>query len=228
MNRPINGNLKIEVVVDTEKMDWQPSPSRTVWRKRMHLVGPPESGQVTSLVRYDPGSEFPAHDHPDGEEIFVLEGVFSDEHGNWAAGTYLLNPEGFRHAPFSKNGCLLFVKLRQFAGRDRRHVALQTRSRPWTPTETAGIETKHLYEQSGYSDEARLERWAQGAVPVTADYAEGAELFVIHGTLVCDSGSHGAGTWLRFPEGGRLTPLPGPGCTLYLKTGHLPYLRSAE
>ena len=55
----------------------------------------------------------------------MLDGVFSDEHGDWPAGSYLLNPEGFRHAPFSREGCLLFVKLRQFPGLDRNHVARQ-------------------------------------------------------------------------------------------------------
>ena len=63
----INGDLSIRVVVDTAQMEWVSSPSGSVWRKRVHLVGPPESGQVTSVVRYEPRSTFPAHDHPDGE-----------------------------------------------------------------------------------------------------------------------------------------------------------------
>ena len=104
MSTAINGDLAIRATVDTRSMDWTASPSGTVWRKRVHLVGAPESGQVTSVVRYEPGATFPAHDHPEGEDIFVLDGVFSDEHGDWPAGTYLLNPEGFRHAPFSETG----------------------------------------------------------------------------------------------------------------------------
>ena len=123
-------------------MEWTASPSATVWRKRLHRVGPAESGQVTSVVRYAPGAEFHAHGHPEGEEILVLDGVFSDEHGDWPAGTYLLNPEGFRHAPFSKDGCLLFVKLRQYAGKGRHHVALQTDDLPWTSGEETGVASK--------------------------------------------------------------------------------------
>ena len=126
MSDAINGDLSVRAVVDTARMEWVSSPSGSVWRKRVHLVGPPESGQVTSVVRYEPKSRFPAHDHPEGEEILVLDGVFSDEHGDWPAGTYLLNPEGFRHAPSSEPGCLLFVKLRQFPGRERRHVVVDT------------------------------------------------------------------------------------------------------
>src|SRR3970040_584472 len=101
----INGDLSVRVAVDTQRMEW---------------------GKVPSVVRYEPGSTFPAHDHPQGEEILVLEGVFSDEHGDWPAGAYLLNPEGFRHAPFSRQGCVLFVKLKQFPGRAREHVATPT------------------------------------------------------------------------------------------------------
>ncbi|MCF6264135.1 MAG: cupin domain-containing protein [Xanthomonadales bacterium] len=52
-----------------------------------------ESGHVTSFVKFEPGSYFPAHSHPNGEEIFVLEGVFSDENGDYPAGTYIRNPQ---------------------------------------------------------------------------------------------------------------------------------------
>jgi len=228
MHESLNGDLTIKVCVDTASIPWAPSPSRTVWRKRIHLVGPPESGQVTSVVRYEPGSTFPAHDHPDGEEILVLEGVFSDEHGDWPAGTYLLNPEGFRHAPFSEDGCVLFVKLRQLPGRERQHVAVQTDTLSWEPTSTPGVETKVLYEQAGYTDTMRMERWATGAAPSESKYSGGAEIFVIDGVLSNELGQHGAGSWLRFPEGAKHAPSPDSGCTLYVKTGGLRYLDSAE
>ena len=149
-----------------------------MWRKRVHLVGPVESGQVTSVVRYQPSSTFHAHEHPDGEEILVLEGVFSDEHGDWPVGTYLLNPEGFRHAPFSREGCVLFVKLRQFPGRAREHVALRTAGTAWQPTARAEVAVRPLYSQAGFVDSMRLERWSPGASLGRVTYATGAELFV--------------------------------------------------
>ena len=48
MNESINGDLAVRATADTVSMEWTPSPSGTVWRKRVHLVGAPESGQVTS------------------------------------------------------------------------------------------------------------------------------------------------------------------------------------
>ena len=114
--------MNVRVCVDTAAMRWRGSPSSSVLRKRVHLVGDTESGQVTSVVRYAENAAFAGHDHPEGEEILVLEGVFQDEHGDWPAGTYLLNPEGFRHSPFSRAGCRLWVKLRQYAGAGKRRA----------------------------------------------------------------------------------------------------------
>jgi anti-sigma factor ChrR (cupin superfamily) len=228
MTESIRGDLARWESADTEAMDWTQSPSGRVWRKRVHLVGPPESGQVTSVVRYEPDSKFAAHDHPEGEEILVLGGVFSDEHGDWPAGTFLLNPEGFRHAPFSKPGCTLFVKLRQFPGRERRHVVLDVDGLDWQPGAQPGVSDKLLYAQPGFSDVTRLLRWMPGTDLGVSEYPEGAELFVLEGAFADESGEHGHGTWLRFPVGAKHHPrASAAGCTLYAKTGGLRYLRPA-
>lgn len=223
----IHGDLSVRATADTSQMPWTASPSGSVWRKRVHLVGAPEAGQVTSVVRYEPDSHFPAHDHPDGEEILVLEGVFSDEHGDWPAGTYLLNPEGFRHAPFSKPGCVLFVKLRQAPGRDRRHVVVDTHRLAWEPGEIPGISQKALYDQPGFLDVVRLERWAPETDPGSVSYTQGAELFVLEGELRDEAGSYTAGCWMRLPAGAKHHPRSVGGCTLYIKRAGLAYLKSA-
>jgi anti-sigma factor ChrR (cupin superfamily) len=220
----INGDLTLRARADTESMPWTPSPSGSVWRKRVHLVGPVESGQVTSVVRYEPDSKFPEHGHPAGEEILVLDGVFSDHEGDWPAGTYLLNPEGFRHAPFSKPGCRLFVKLRQHPGRGRKHVALDTNALEWQAADKPGVVHKLLYEQAGFSDVVRLERWAPNADPGVERYPLGAEFFVLQGQFGDEQGDYSAGCWLRLPAGASHRPRSERGCTLYVKRGGLPYL----
>ena len=99
MNRnSINGDLAARVAVDTAAMPWTPSPSGTVWRKSVHLVGPAEAGQVTSVVRYEPGSTFHAHAHPDGEEILVLDGELVDETGRFGPRVWLRLPPGRAHS----------------------------------------------------------------------------------------------------------------------------------
>jgi anti-sigma factor ChrR (cupin superfamily) len=228
MNRPqaINGDLTVRVAVDTAAMAWSPSPSGTVWRKRVHLVGPAESGQVTSVVRYEPRSTFHDHDHPDGEEILVLDGVFSDERGDWPGGTYLLNPEGFRHSPFSREGCVLFVKLRQFPGRTRAHVATRTDTLAWVPSARAGVTVRPLYSQPGFSDSMRLERWVPGVELGRVAYPNGAELFVLEGSLADEGGTFRQGAWLRLPAGAAHSPSSDDGCVFYIKEGGFAYLRA--
>lgn len=106
----INADLSRRVLVDTAHMEWEPSPSGTVWRKPLYREGG-ESGPVTSIVRYQPGGSFPEHAHPEGEEILVLDGVFSDEHGAYGAGCWIRSPHMSVHKPFSEKGCLIYVRV---------------------------------------------------------------------------------------------------------------------
>lgn len=94
----INADLAERVVIDTNALDWQPSPSPSVWRKRLYLDGPVEDG----------AGPFP-HDHPHGEEVFVLDGADEDEHGVYPARTWIRNPPGSCHAPRSRDGAVLPV-----------------------------------------------------------------------------------------------------------------------
>tara|TARA_R110001599_G_scaffold353459_1_gene592730 strand:- start:442825 stop:443511 length:687 start_codon:yes stop_codon:yes gene_type:complete len=220
----LNADPSIRVTVDTRAMDWTKSPGGHVLRKRMHLSGPAESGQVTSVVRYMAGARFPAHDHPEGEEILVLDGVFSDEHGDWPAGTYLLNPEGFHHAPFSEQGCTLLVKLRQFPGLDRQHIAVQVNDIPWTATGDGGVSSKTLYSQQPYSDCTRMERWGSPRDRGEIAFPMGAEIFVVKGNFDDQFGSYRSQSWLRVPAGESVTPSGGHSCEVYIKEGGFPYL----
>ena len=222
----LNGDLSVRVTMDTQSMDWSSSPSGTVWRKRLHRVGPAESGQVTSVVRYEAGARFPAHDHPGGEEILVLDGIFSDEHGDWPAGTYLLNPEGFRHSPFSVDGCLLLVKLRQYPGLDRQHVTIATQAESWKPSNRKISSWKKLYAQEPYTDFMRLEAWDIPAELGRINFPQGAELFVLKGQFSDEMGSYNTHSWLRIPPGGFVTPVSDDYCELYIKEGGFTYLEN--
>ncbi len=223
-NAPLHGDVSERVVVDTNAMDWVPSPSGGVLRKRLHRVGPAEAGQVTSIVQYRPGSSFPTHPHPEGEEIFVLEGVFSDALGDAGPGMHLLNPEGFEHAPWSQPGCTIFVKLRQYPGTDRAHRRTDTNAMEWLPTGTAGIRTKPLDVEEGRDETTHLEHWETGA-QADESLPGGAELLVTLGELADEHGPYPAGTWLRLPPGSTWTAEARAPSQVYVKRGALPALR---
>ncbi len=216
-SRDTNVDLATPVVVQAMDLPWHPSPSPTVWRKSLYRQGG-EHGPVTSLVRYDAHSRFARHVHPEGEEILVLDGVFSDEHGDYPAGTYLLNPAGTGHAPFSKDGCVLFVHLRQYHGDHRKKVVLDTNALAWKKTPVPGVSRKVLYRQRGCPELITLEQWSSG-VGRTLEIADGgAELLVLDGFLESSRGKHGPHTWLRLPpNSGEWCLRCDAGCTVYLR-----------
>ena len=223
----LNADFSQRVVLRPEDRDWVASPMAGVDRQMLDRIGE-EVARATSIVRYAPESYFSEHTHGGGEEFFVLEGVFSDEHGDWPAGTYLLNPEGFRHTPYSKPGCTLLVKLRQFPGLDREHHVIDTEALEWQAGEQPRVSRKPLYAQEGFGDRMALERWDAGAEPGTQRDPGGIEYFVISGAFEDESGWYPAGTWLRLPAGVEHTPRSGGGCTLYVKRGGFAYLRGAD
>lgn len=97
----LHADLSQRVVVESESLDWVDSPMVGVQRRMLERDGE-EVARATSIVRYAPDSHFSAHTHGGGEEFLVLEGIFSDEYGDYPAGTYIRNPVGSTHTPFSK------------------------------------------------------------------------------------------------------------------------------
>jgi anti-sigma factor ChrR (cupin superfamily) len=217
----LNDDFTQTVIIQTAEMDWQSSPSPSVWRKRLDLAGGLEAGRVTSLVRYDPDSQFPPHPHPDGEEIFVLEGVFSDEFGDYPTGTFILNPEGFRHAPFSKEGCVIFVKLRQYPGPDRKRIIINTNVATWQSSKFNGVEMLSLYREDAYPEDAHLTRFSAGTSVPMHVHSGGEEIFVLDGVFSDEAGDHPTGTWLRYPIGSSHADWTDEGCLIYVKKNHL-------
>src|SRR5688572_8193823 len=203
-------------IVHGDELDWVQSPTPSVWRKRLEHEGPAESGRVTSIVRYDAGSVFPSHPHPDGEEILVLDGVFSDEHGHYPAGTFLLHAEGFRHAPFSEQGCLLFVKLRQAPG-VRTPVRVNTRKQAFQPTATAGVERLELYADPAFPERIHLTRVAPGVRVGPLQFPDGEDILVLEGEFSDEHARYRRHSWVRFPRGGGHSFYTERGCTLYVQ-----------
>ena len=97
----LNADLGRRAVALTDELPWQWSPDRSVQRRMLDRDGE-EVARATSLVKYPAGSSFPAHKHGAGEEFLVLGGVFSDEFGDYPAGTYVRNPPGSAHSPCTR------------------------------------------------------------------------------------------------------------------------------
>jgi quercetin dioxygenase-like cupin family protein len=69
------------------------------------------SGESSALVRFDPGARFPAHNHPAGEEVYVVSGEVTIGPDHLKAGDYLYTPPDGKHAAHSVGGCVFLVTL---------------------------------------------------------------------------------------------------------------------
>ncbi len=207
------------VVSHTADANWVPSPQPGVERRMLDRVGG-EVARATSVVRYLPNSRFERHVHGGGEEIFVLEGVFSDEHGDCPPGTYLRNPPGSSHAPFSHEGCLIFVKLWQFTAGDTEQIRLDTHATEWRPGMVPGLSVMPLHSHGGI--DTSLVRWAPNTRYSPHVHPGGEEIFVLEGVFRDELGAYPAGSWLRSPPMSRHTPFTeAEGALIYVKVGHI-------
>jgi len=214
----INADLGRRATALSDALPWQRSPDGSVERRMLDRDGA-EIARATSVVRYPPGSRFPSHLHGGGEEFLVLEGVFSDESGDYPAGVYVRNPPGSAHAPFSRDGCVIFVKLRQFDPGDSSRVVVDTKRRTQTAGPHPGLSEIELHRFG--RERVRLLGSADGAGPVDGLWSGGAEFFVLRGEIADEQGTYPAGAWLRLPAGTRQHLSVRPATEFYLKTGHL-------
>ncbi|MDH3608113.1 MAG: cupin domain-containing protein [Gammaproteobacteria bacterium] len=214
----LNADYSQRAVLETANIQWETSEANGVLRKRLERIdAKPEP--VTTIVRYQENSAFPAHQHVKGEEIFVLEGTFSDNNGDYEAGSYLRNPAGTSHSPFSKQGCTIFVKLQQFQTSDTEQVNIQTKQQQWLPGLVPGLSVMPLHEHN--HEHVALVKWEANTIFQPHRHIGGEEIFVLEGTFEDEFGRYPKGTWLRNPPDSFHTPFTKEGCVIYVKTGHL-------
>jgi anti-sigma factor ChrR (cupin superfamily) len=213
----VNHNLHLPALVNTSTAKWLPSPAKGVKRLMLEREGGEKVIRATSIVAYAPNSKFSAHAHPKGEEFFVLFGTFSDEHGDYPAGTYVRNPSGSSHKPYSQEGCLIWVKLQQFDPLDKQHIVIDIDKK--VPKNSQQNKSQNIlfsqYEQvEMVSTDRDVElpiRWLDN----------GLEVLVLAGEVVVDNTRYQQGQWLRLPSNIGHSLIARQHSKLLIKHGHL-------
>ncbi len=215
----INAEFDQRVVVHSASMDWIDSPIAGVARRPLDRVGG-EVARATSIVSYEPGSQFSPHVHTGGEEFVVLEGVFQDEHGDFPVGSYIRNPPQSSHTPSSEQGCVIFVKLWQFTPEDRIHVRLNSNfMQPVLHRDLDGVAVTPLYKDD--FEEVEIQDWDANTEAVL-DAPDGIEVLVLSGEFSEAGDTLVKQSWLRLPVGSTLKAIAGSqGAKVWIKRHNL-------
>src|SRR5262245_11427666 len=82
--------------VDAKQLPWQERFNDKIGRAlfRKDLYTDPDSGMEIRLVRYPAGVINPAHTHPCGHGMYVLEGTLVTHKGRFGPGSFVWFPEG--------------------------------------------------------------------------------------------------------------------------------------
>jgi len=227
----LNADISKKVVLHTEQMPYSARRGDIVG-KPLYVCGGKMNGAVTSIVKYFPNADFEFHDHPQGEEIFVLDGVFTDERGDHEAGCYLFNPETFTHTPSTKQqGNLILIRLRQYPniGVRRTECVTNTNEMEWKVPEWKkrgeGVTEKFLYpieaDQAEYPERHWMERWTEESVPEPFVVEDCLEIIITKGGFTDEERCYNKGDWIRLPKGatfgGKVTPGQGE-CVFLIKS----------
>jgi anti-sigma factor ChrR (cupin superfamily) len=95
-------------------------PSQMEWRRTRFdkvsikvLYEDAERGEMTCLLKLEPGAHIPFHKHPEIEQSFVLEGSVEDHDGTATAGDYIWRKPGSLHDNRSPGGAVLLAVYRK-------------------------------------------------------------------------------------------------------------------
>ena len=101
--------------VNVDSLPWKPTPTPGIDMKI--LLVDEDTGHMTALFRWAPGTVLPRHEHIEIEQTYVLQGSIVDDEGEATVGNYVWRPKGNRHIARSPNGALvlsMFLKPNKF------------------------------------------------------------------------------------------------------------------
>ena len=111
MTEPLYSLESEPQLVRTNESDWKPlnEPGVSGISVKVLRFDKGNERAPTFLLKFEPGATYPAHDHPAGEEVFVLEGEVTFGKHHLQAGDYLYTPPSGKHAVWSKQGCVMLL-----------------------------------------------------------------------------------------------------------------------
>lgn len=204
----MNSDYEQKALIDTNTIQWQETQVKNVFKKILAI----KDKEETSLIKLNEGSVLNQEQKINSVEIFVLEGTYINEYGEYPQGTYLRLPEENEALVKSDKACVIFRKTNFFT--DKQKIIIDTNTTLWLQGQ-GNLEVMPLYEQTA------LVKWPKGERFIPHKHWGGEEIIVLKGVFMDEYGEYPKGSWIRSPHLSEHFPYVNEETIIFVKTGHM-------
>lgn len=204
----MNDNYETRVLINTNDLEWENTQNKGIYKKLLSK----KENEETSILKIEESSKLNNDSKINSVEIFILEGIYKNEFGEFKSGTYL-NLANENEAFVSSNtGCVIFRKENCDKGVE--NIIIDTNSTPWLKGQ-GNLEVMPLYTQTA------LVKWPQNERFIPHKHWGGEEIFVLKGRFMDEHGIYPESSWIRSPHLSTHFPFVEEETIIFVKTGHL-------
>ncbi len=204
----MNSNYDQKVLVNTRELEWELTQVTGVFKK---LLSSKDDIQ-TALMKLETNTVLSQASKTNSVEIFVLDGTYINEFGEFTQGTYLRLPKENESHVKSIGGCIIFRKINHF--NDDQTMIVHTSSAQWLPGQ-GNLEVLPLHQQTA------LVKWPKNEKFAPHKHWGGEEILVLKGIFMDEHGKYPQGSWIRSPHLSVHFPYVEEETIIFVKTGHL-------
>ena len=204
----MNDNYETRVLINTNDLEWENTQNKGIYKKLLSK----KEDEETSILKIEESSKLNNNSKINSVEIFVLEGIYKNEFGEFKSGTYLNLPNENEAFISSNTGCVIFRKENCDKGVE--NVIIDTNSTPWLKGQ-GNLEVMPLFTQTA------LVKWPQNERFIPHKHWGGEEIFVLKGRFMDEHGIYPKGSWIRSPHLSTHFPFVEEETIIFVKTGHL-------
>ena len=183
----MNDNYETRVLINTNDLEWENTQNKGIYKKLLSK----KEDEETSILKIEESSKLNNNSKINSVEIFVLEGVYKNEFGEFKSGTYLNLPNENEAFISSNTGCVIFRKENCDKGVE--NIIIDTNSTPWLKGQ-GNLEVMPLFTQTA------LVKWPQNERFIPHKHWGGEEIFVLKGRFMDEHGIYPKGSWIRSPH----------------------------
>jgi quercetin dioxygenase-like cupin family protein len=102
-------------IVRNSSVEWKPLKEQGVDTKGIFVKSlrfdEQQKRSPSILLKFEPCAKYPYHNHPAGEDLFVIKGCCIVNDTVLNEGDYLYTPPGFKHSVRTVTGCELLLVI---------------------------------------------------------------------------------------------------------------------